>query len=279
MFLVGQGPVAKEPVFASGAWPAVFYGEQAVGHVLFGVGNVALHVGIVPAEEPYVAVLLVGLPRGVGDEGAPEGASAALPEGWPYVRHLAVVALGIGIALQPVAVEGVEVVLQLRGQDGGVAVAAVALTLDVGAIDHVSAERQTAEGVVNHVVDGVEVLVAADEGCCLLVAGVYEHAGNVGEGGLMVQPFYLDVAVGVVVELVLEGFFSLAAGDVVVGEDAFVEVATEGEPVAVADGDALSLAEMAEADACPAHDATAHIDHPLAVRRQSGSPSEPALPS
>ena len=132
--------------------------------------------------------------------------------------------------------------MQLCGKDGGIAVAAVALALDVGAVHHIAAERQATERVVNHVVDGTEILVVADERGFLLVAGMDEHACDVREGRLTVESLYLDISVGVVVELVAEGLLALAACDVVVCEDALVEVAAHGQHVAVADGDALPLA-------------------------------------
>ena len=117
MLLVGQRPVAEEPVLSACARPSVFHRKQSVGHVLFGIRKVALHVGIVPLQEPEVAILLISLPRSIRDEGTPEGSAAALPEGRTDVRHLAIVALRICIALQPVPVERIHVVLQLGSQD------------------------------------------------------------------------------------------------------------------------------------------------------------------
>ena len=52
----------------------------------------------------------------------------------------------------------------LQGVGRGVAVAAVAHALYVWAVDHVAAEGEAAEGVLDHVVDGVEPRVGALEG-------------------------------------------------------------------------------------------------------------------
>ena len=130
-------------------------------------------------------------------------------------------------------------------------------------IDHIAAKGQASERVVHHIMYGAKVLVAADERRALLVARVNQHAGNVREGRLAVQTFYLDVSISVVVELVLECLIALAACDVMVGEDAFVKITAECQHVAIADGDALPLAKFSEVDACPTHNAASHIDHPF----------------
>ena len=112
---------------------------------------------------------------------------------------------------------------------------------------------------------GAEVLVAAHERRALLVTRMNKHACDVRESRLTFESLYLDVPVSVVVELVLEHFFALAACDVVVGKHTFIEVAAQCKHVAIADGDALSLAKFAEVDACPAHYTAPHVHHPLAA--------------
>ena len=203
----------------------MFHCKQSVGHVLLGIRKVTLHVGVVPFEESDVAILLISLPRGICDESTPEWPATTSPECRTNVRHFAIVALCICVALQPVAIERIHVVLELRSQDRGIAVATITLSFDVWAIHHIAAKCQATESVVHHIMDGTKVLVAADERRTFLVTRMDKHTCDVREGRLMVQSFYFDVSISVVVELVAERFITLAACNVIVGENAFIEVA------------------------------------------------------
>ena len=111
VLFVRQCPVAEEPVFATRAGPSMIHRKQSVGHVLLGIGEVSLHVGIVPLQQSEVAILLISLPGRICDEGTPERSATASPEGWTHMGYLAIISLRICIALQPVPVERIHVVV------------------------------------------------------------------------------------------------------------------------------------------------------------------------
>ena len=265
MLFVGESPVPEEPVLAMRFGPAVLEAQQSVRHVLLGILQVELHVGVEAFQHPPVAVLQVGLPGSVDDKGAPEWTASAGPRCRCHVRHLAVVALRIAVCLKPVAIEGIEVVHGLCCQNGGVAVTAVAHTLMVGTIHHVSALRQTFEGVVHHVVDGIDVCIVADEGRLAFIARIDAEAFDVGKGRLVAKPLNLHVAEGMVGELVAECLVPCSIGYVAVSIDSIVEVAVQCQHVAVADADLLSCVKPSQVDAYPSDNAAAHIYHPCVV--------------
>ena len=67
--------------------------------------------------------------------------------------------MGVHPGLQPVGVERGHVAQDLQGLGRGIAVAAIAEALDVAAVDHVAAPGQVVQGIGDHVVDPVQVLV------------------------------------------------------------------------------------------------------------------------
>ena len=99
VLLVGQRPVAQEPMLAEGGGPTMFQTQQTIWHILLGILQVALHIGIILLQHPLIAILQIGLPRSIGYEGAPEGASATSPDGWSHMRHFSVIALCIAVSL------------------------------------------------------------------------------------------------------------------------------------------------------------------------------------
>ena len=65
--------------------------------------------------------------------------------------------------LEPVHVDGADIVDGLQGKAGGIAVSSVAQSFDVGAVDHVAAEDQVVHRVGNHVVDPVQIGIGTVE--------------------------------------------------------------------------------------------------------------------
>ena len=133
--------------------------------------------------------------------------------------------LRIAIGLYPVGIQGIKLIHSLCCEDRGVAVTSVSLTFQMGAVDHVAALGQAFESVMYHIVYGIDVSVVAYEGGFGVISSVDGVGRDVVKFWHLVQSGYLDIAVGVIIEFVAEGFFTFAAGSIVVGEHASLKIA------------------------------------------------------
>ena len=123
----------------------------------------AAHIIIVEVDERGVAIVEVGAPGGLDDEALPVGAAAGA-EGRGHVGQVARAVQRILPSPHPLAVGVAHIPKGLQGVGRRVAVAAVAHALYVRAVDHIATESEAAEGVLHHVVDGVQPWVGALEG-------------------------------------------------------------------------------------------------------------------
>ena len=137
--------------------------KEAVHRIAVHVLQPALHLGIETLEWTGIGIGLEGAPGGLHEETAPVGASAGGIRIRGGVGKAAVLTGGVGPGLQPVQVQRGHVGKGLERQGGGVAVSAIAQSLDAGTVYHIAVKGKILHGPGHQVVNPVQVLVRAGE--------------------------------------------------------------------------------------------------------------------
>ena len=226
----------------------------------FGISQPFLHLRIVTFQQALVAIVEIGLPRGGDDETTPVRAATCRIGVGGGVGHVTVLALAVCPCLHPVHVERSQVEEGLCGGGGGVAVAAIAQTLNLRTVHHIAAQREGVQGVVHHFVYLVHVLVRAGKGGFSAVAGAHHAAGDLVEGQRVFQPLYHQVAVALVVELAGEAAGLFAVAYIIVGVQVFAEAgAVLHEEVVIVQLNLLSGIHHRHHHVCETHKVVSHV--------------------
>ena len=153
---LGCCPVAEIP-------PTVFlvgpFLEQSVNGVFVYILEPMLHPRVVVEQHLTIAIVHVGTPRSLHYETAPIGTSACLTIGRSGVGQRPVVVHHVAPSHHPVIVESLHIEERLHGLCGSIAVAAVAQSLNVGTVHHITVESEVLQRVGHHIVDAVQVIV------------------------------------------------------------------------------------------------------------------------